>query len=219
MDSQNARLISTASTYVQSYMSQFDSSHDYEHIRRVVGLAKLILRWEKDTPQGDGPGLNETIVILGALLHDVNDSKYISRLADGKAVNLFDLLTSWGADSSLSQRVSRLCQGVSYSTEKQDPDVVQRLIREVPELAVVQDADRLDAIGAVGIGRCFTFGGARGAGMADAIRHFEEKLLRLEGMMKTGTGKEMARVRSERIKEFMRWWTEETGIMTGDGTL
>lgn len=221
-----ADLISTASTYVRDYMSRFDSSHDYEHIKRVVALTKLILNGESENdslPQpsgaalGDGkkPRLSEPIVILGALLHDVNDSKYIDQLSNGQAVNLSDLLTGWGADPQLARRIERLCQGVSYSVEKRNPEMVRDLIQEIPELAVVQDADRLDAIGAVGIGRCFTFGASRGRGMPDSIQHFEEKLLRLEGMMKTETGREMARVRSERIKEFMRWWDDETGVVAG----
>jgi HD superfamily phosphodiesterase len=86
------------------------------------------------------------------------------------------------------------------------------------ELAVVQDADRLDALGAVGIGRCFTFLGAQGKkylgpgepwDMNNAIAHFQEKLVRLEGMMKTQTGREMARVRTQRLVEFRKWWEEE----------
>ena len=80
----------------------------------------------------------------------------------------------------------------------------------------MQDADRLDALGAIGVGRTFTYGGAKGRGLADTIRHFEEKLVKLEGMMKTGEGKRMARVRSERISMFMQWWGEEMGAATAD---
>lgn len=98
-----------------------------------------------------------------------------------------------------------------------------------PELGIVQDADRLDAIGAVGIGRCFTFLGAKGKGkgkgkgdgeeweLENAIRHFGEKLERLEGMMKTESGREMARVRTERLRVFKGWWEEETGVGSGGG--
>jgi uncharacterized protein len=85
-----------------------------------------------------------------------------------------------------------------------------RLIEEHAELAVVQDADRLDAIGAVGIGRAFAFGGAKNRAMDNTIEHFEEKLVRLEGMMKTAEGRKLARQRTERIELMQSWWREET---------
>jgi uncharacterized protein len=84
------------------------------------------------------------------------------------------------------------------------------MIEKYPELAVVQDADRLDAIGAIGIGRTFTFGGAKGAKeMGETIQHFEDKLEKLESMMKTTPGMRMARERTERLKTFKSWWEEE----------
>ena len=78
----------------------------------------------------------------------------------------------------------------------------------------MQDADRLDALGAVGIGRAFTFGGAGGArggdrGMRATIDHFEEKLEKLPGLMKTDEGRRMARERGRRVKVFRGWWEEE----------
>ena len=228
MDDKTVRVIGAATNYVQDYMSGFDASHDYNHIVRVLALAKVILKEEKASlpqpstaPRGDkndwepvpSMGLSEPVVVLGALLHDVNDSKYLA--GSRGPVSLIELLKGWGADDLLALRVERLCQGVSYSTEMRDPQLVRDLIQELPELAVVQDADRLDAVGAVGIGRCFTFGASRGRGMPDSIRHFEEKLLRLEKMMKTRTGREMARVRTERITEFIRWWNDETQAVAG----
>lgn len=228
MDEKTVRVIGAATAYVQEHMSAYDASHDYNHVTRILALAKLILKDENASPprpsiapRGDkndweplpSMGLSEPIVVLGALLHDVNDSKYLNRSAG--PVRLADLLVGWGAHDQLAIRVERLCEGVSYSTEMRDPQLVRNLIREIPELAVVQDADRLDAIGAVGIGRCFTFGASRGRGLTDSIQHFEEKLLRLEGMMKTRTGREMARARSGRIREFMRWWDDETLAVAG----
>ena len=228
MDGKIVRLIGTATNYVQEYMSAFDSSHDYNHVVRVLALAKLILKDENaslprpsNAPRGDkhdwepvpSMGLSEPIVVLGALLHDVNDSKYLKQ--SKSPVSLAELLKRWGADHELAIRVERLCQGVSYSTEMRNPQWVRSLIQDIPELAVVQDADRLDALGAVGIGRCFTFAASRGRGLPDSVRHFEEKLLQLERMMKTRTGREMAKARAERIREFMRWWNDETETIAG----
>ena len=75
----------------------------------------------------------------------------------------------------------------------------------------MQDADRLDAIGAVGIGRTFSYGAARGKDMEETLRHFEEKLEKLQGMMKTAEGKRLARVRAERLRVFRGWWVDECG--------
>lgn len=88
------------------------------------------------------------------------------------------------------------------------------LIKEYPELAVVQDADRLDAIGAVGIGRAFAFGGAKGRTLGSTMEHFDDKLLKLEGMMKTDIGRRLAKERTERMALMKQWWEMETG--TGD---
>ncbi|KAL9068039.1 MAG: hypothetical protein Q9161_006484 [Pseudevernia consocians] len=107
--------------------------------------------------------------------------------------------------------VSIMCASISYTTETQHPDIHRSALRRFPELAVVQDADRLDALGAVGIGRAFAYGGATGRGLGDTLAHVEEKLEKLEGMMKTGEGKRMARVRSERVGMFKGWLGEEMG--------
>lgn len=102
---------------------------------------------------------------------------------------------------------------MSYSKEIKDPERVRRLIGEHPELAVVQDADRLDAIGAVGLGRMFTFGGAKtGRPMGESMEHLDEKLLLLEGMMKTVEGRRLARERTQRLRTFKEWWGEEAGF-------
>ena len=122
-----------------------------------------------------------------------------------------DLLVSYGAPEELAKRVQAVCLGVSYSSEIKDPARVQELIKLYPELAVVQDADRLDAIGSIGIGRVFTFTGARTkASMADSIQHFHDKLLKLQSMMKTDVGRQLAQERTQRMKEFLKWWGEES---------
>lgn len=122
-----------------------------------------------------------------------------------------------GCPRDLAARVQAICSGVSYSAEVRDPAGTAALITQYPELAVVQDADRLDSIGAIGLGRCFTFGGARteSASLEEAMEQVETRLLRVEGMMKTEVGRKLARERTRRLRTFRDWWREEEGILGG----
>ncbi|PSS27454.1 hypothetical protein M430DRAFT_76623, partial [Amorphotheca resinae ATCC 22711] len=210
----NAALIPKVTAFVEKYMSKYDGSHDFNHIKRVVGLAHLIYKEinsqrEADPTHGGGEELDLHVITLAALLHDVGDKKYLEPGQDGNTLVLATLL-GFGAPEDLAVKVQRIVLGVSYSSEVKDPAQVTAMILKYPELAVVQDADRLDAIGAVGIGRTFTFGGAKGArNMGETIEHFEEKLEKLEAMMKTAPGRRLARERTERLKTFKGWWEEE----------
>lgn len=114
----------------------------------------------------------------------------------------------------MSGRVVEVVNNVSYSTEMRDPDRTRQVLSQHPELGIVQDADRLDAIGAIGIGRTFTFGGAKmpHLSMQRSREHIDEKLVKLEGLMKTKTGRQMARARTERLQLFAQWWDEECGL-------
>ncbi|PTB79010.1 hypothetical protein M440DRAFT_1398275 [Trichoderma longibrachiatum ATCC 18648] len=194
-------LVAKVTDYIKVYMSNYDPSHDYSHIQRVVHLAQTI--------QPSVPHTNRDIVTLAALLHDVGDRKYLKPGEDGLRM-VHATLRSLGASEELAEKIQAICLGVSYTSEVKDPARVRELIREHPELAVVQDADRLDAIGAVGIGRAFTFGGAKGRALGDSIGHFDVKLVKLEGMMKTDVGREMARERTERMRLMQEWWRQET---------
>ncbi|EXJ91401.1 hypothetical protein A1O1_04513 [Capronia coronata CBS 617.96] len=189
----------------------FDASHDFEHVKRVVKNAVTILEREEERRKQDAlPALNPLSVILGALLHDVEDKKYITSVNDNSPLKR--AIVEAGMPLEYAAQMQVLVEGVSYSSEIRDPQRIKNLIEAIPELAIVQDADRLDAIGAIGIGRCFTFGGAKGArSLEHSINHFEDKLLKLEGMMKTEAGKAMAQERSRRIREFMVWWRDEVG--------
>lgn len=201
-------LISSAAHFAQKYMSQphFDSSHNFDHIRRVVALSEHILGEIERC--GNGKQKHDaSLVVLGALLHDVGDRKYSTDSDAKDPVN--QVLRDLGADQVISRLVQTLTHCVSYSFESKNPQVIQNTLITIPELAIVQDADRLDAIGALGIGRCFTFTGAKHKAMEDAVGHFSEKMLKLEGMMKTSMGREMARKRTERLSEFLNWWNEE----------
>lgn len=209
----NEDLIRSVTKYVEAYMANYDGSHDFNHIQRVLGLAKHIHAHAAHASDRD-----PQVVILSALLHDVGDKKYLKPGEDASSL-VKDLLLSYGAAEDLAAKVQAVCLGVSYSSEIKDPARVQELIKAYPELAVVQDADRLDAIGSIGIGRVFTFTGARTkASMADSIQHFHDKLLRLRGMMKTDVGRQLAAERTRRMEEFLKWWGEEAAFAGVDGT-
>lgn len=194
-------LIAKVTDYVREYMSHYDGSHDFNHIQRVVHLAHLI--------QASEPATSLPIVTLAALLHDVGDKKYLKPGEDSSRL-VSTVLTNLGAPAPVADKVQTICLGVSFSSEVKDPSRVLALVAEHPELAVVQDADRLDALGAVGIGRTFAFGGARNRSLDDTIDHFAEKLVKLEGMMKTDLGRQMARERTQRIQQMQEWWRLET---------
>jgi HD superfamily phosphodiesterase len=222
-------LYSSMSVFVDSCMSGHDPSHNPAHVHRVVNVALTILQAEQalhPTKQ-----LDAAVVKLAALLHDIGDRKYLHSLSsvtnsDAESLDPKTMvevaLLKHGSPVDLASKVQTIVSHVSYTKECKDPSMIRRLIDEgYPELAVVQDADRLDAIGAIGIGRTFTFLGAQGRKfvgddgkweMNNSIEHFGDKLEKLEGMMKTETGKTMAGVRTERLRVFRGWWEEEMGI-------
>ncbi|KAK4243959.1 hypothetical protein C7999DRAFT_35702 [Corynascus novoguineensis] len=211
-------LIQSITAHVKAYMQNYDASHSWDHIERVVAMAHHIYTHSDDAFKST---LDLRTIHLAALLHDVGDRKYL-KPGEDPTTQVHTLLLSHACPPDLAAAVQTICSAVSYSAEQRDPARVASLIAPGsgphPELAVVQDADRLDAIGAVGIGRMFTYGGAKTArSMAGTMAHLDEKLVRLEGMMKTDVGRELARVRTERLMTFRGWWAEEVGLELEDG--
>lgn len=221
----------TTMNFVHEWMSQADASHNFQHVLRVFNLSIKILDAElKAHPERK---YDEQVVSYSAVLHDIGDKKYFPEVkpevSDESAYKLHNLLKSHGLEGAsrdnvvfqwltnlglkkhVATQVQNICECVSYSYEQKNPEIVQSMLEELPELAIVQDADRLDAIGAVGIGRTFIYTGAKrqDRGMEGTLQHFHEKLLNIQNMMKTETGRKMAWERTERMKTFLRWWKEE----------
>ena len=155
---------------------------------------------------------------MAALLHDCDDKKYGGD--ETTQPNARAALSAASVPPAAAERVLSIIRGVSYSSE------VARLrasggggassaAADDPELAlataIVQDADRLDAIGATGIARVFCFGGARGRPLAESVQHFHDKLLKLRDMCKTGAGRAAAAARHETMVSFLNCLEKEWG--------
>lgn len=119
------------------------------------------------------------------LLHDVGDHKYV-QAGDDPDKQMLNVLLERGASAALASKVQTIVKNVSYTNEIKRPEKVREVLLEHPELGIVQDADRIDAIGAIGVGRCFTYGAAKAPerGMQGTVDHFDVKLLKLEALMK-----------------------------------
>lgn len=202
-------LISNAKTYVKQLLSGEGSGHDWFHILRVYETAKNIAN---QTPSAD-----LEIVELGALLHDVGDHKFHNGDHTVGPKMVTDWMTENGASQEQIQRVVAIVKEISYKGAE-----VATPMSSV-EGQIVQDADRLDAIGAIGIARTFAYGGNKNRLMYDpdvppvmhqdfesyksttapTINHFYEKLLLLKDRMNTPVGKQMATDRHAYMEEFL----------------
>lgn len=195
------------------YGPKYDPSHDYEHIQRVVSLAYRIYTSECTSNQVLASTLDPLVIYLACMVHDVGEPKYQDGTRSQEEV-VTEMLTSCGTSPELAEKVAVIVKHVSYTAERLDPFPVQAILKTHPELAVVQDADRLDALGAVGIARCFAYGGAnltrRSKSLHVGVQMHERRFSHYPGMMKTGMGKVEAGIRWERMCIFKEAWNEET---------
>lgn len=198
---------------VKNFFKEEYSGHDYQHTQRVTKLAMYIAGKEK---------ADTKIVELAALLHDVDDYKITGK--HDSHFNAIKLMNKYDVDENIQEKVLRIIEEVSYMAN----DSVKP---ETLEGQIVQDADRLDAIGAIGIARAFMYSGNHGNLMYDpdikpnlcmnkdeyinsnstTINHFYEKLLLLKDMMNTSTAKKLAVKRhafmEKFLEEFLMEWS------------
>jgi uncharacterized protein len=203
---EQARVLTAAEEYARTELRHEGSGHDWRHIERVRNLARTIAREE---------GADPYICELAALLHDLADSKVAGDEAMGQR-RVRDWLVAHEAEPSVIERVMEIIATMSFAGGNRPPMATL-------EGRVVQDADRLDAIGAVGIARTFAYGGSRGrllydpdipphehtsaeayhASDAPTINHFYEKLLLLKDQMNTAYARQLAEGRHAYMEAFL----------------
>jgi len=197
------------------YGPEYDPSHDYEHIQRVVKNAKWLYDTEMETNGKWAAKLDRVVVYLGCIMHDVGESKYVAKDKTQEEV-IIEMLTLCGASLELATKVALIAKNVSYTNETRNSNEVKAFLAENPELAIVQDADRLDALGTIGIARCFTYGGVSTVRRVQTIhRAMQMQFQRFANyvpMMKTEAGGKEAEIRFARVEATRPLWNEETDV-------
>ena len=204
----NTDLISKTILFVKEKLENAEGGHDWFHIERVFKNSVLISKNEV---------CDTTVVKLGALLHDIADSKFHDGDESVGPRIAREFLESENVDEEIITHVVNIIENISYkggNFEKKFSSI---------ELDVVQDADRLDAIGAIGIARTFNYGGFKNRTLYDpkiapnssmtkeeykkndspTLNHFYEKLLLLKDKMNTETGKQIAQERHRYMEGFL----------------
>lgn len=191
--SEYSDILQKTKDFVCSHTAKNDAAHDADHILRVVALAQSLCR---AYPQAD-PFRTELL----AWLHDMNDDKLRSN------VGLTSVSAFLRRISVPEEDILFVAEGLPYISYRKYP----KLSPEVPlEIRIVQDADRIDALGAVGIARTFAYGGAKSRSLSDSLSHFDEKLLLLYDLLNTDEAKRIALPRYRFLKAFYDRFREET---------
>ena len=214
------KVIENAITFVKKTLKNAEGGHDWFHVDRVFKNAILISKEEKVDP---------FIVSLGALFHDIADPKFHhgDETIGPKITKAF--LKKQQVNEIVINHVIHIIKHISFKNSLDDKKKSFNSI----ELKVVQDADRLDAIGAIGIARCFNYGGFKNRALYDpeilpnlemdketyknstapTINHFYEKLLLLKDRMNTNSGKKIALSRHDFMVEYLnQFYSEWNGV-------
>ena len=179
--------------YARQIFAGDGSGHDFDHTLRVYHMAVRIAEEE---------GADVQMVALAALLHDVDDHKLSPETCEHKD-RAVAFLKNQGVSEQKIHSIVEIISQISFSAGNGRPTTLEGMC--------VQDADRLDAIGAIGIGRAFAFGGSRGRRMHDpdgvdktaTVEHFYDKLFKLKDLMTTPTGQSLAQQRDEFMHSFL----------------
>jgi uncharacterized protein len=203
------KLIDKTVAYVKEVLADAEGGHNWYHIERVWNLSKYIR---------DQEGTGDLLTIeLAALLHDISDAKFNGGNEDLGSQLAFNFLNNQGIEGEMAEHIQTIIQYVSFKG-----GFPQNRIHSI-EFQIVQDADRLDAIGAIGIARAFNYGGFKNRLIHDpsiplqeyadskayhksdapTINHFYEKLLKLKDLMNTKTGKEIGLERHNYMLQFL----------------
>jgi len=206
--------------FVRQNLEGYDSGHDWWHIERVRSLALFINEMEQLA--------NPFTVEVTALLHDTADSKFSGGNSEAGYALIGDFMNKAGM-AEIRDEVLIVIKNVSFSNKNRTGDLNDALLQ------VIQDADRLDAIGAIGIARAFNYGGFRNnriynpdvvsteaslngyihAGTSSTISHFYDKLLLLKYRMNTLTAKRLAEERHDFLEVFLKQFYKEWDFGTG----
>lgn len=188
------QVIRAAVEYIGVLFQENSGGHDAAHTMRVYRNALAIAEKEGNC--------DTALVSLAALLHDADDPK-LFRTTENANARAF--LTKQGVAPELTEQIIRDINSVSFRRNRGKRP-------ETPEGRIVQDADRLDALGAVGIARTFAYGGEHGRSMESSILHFHEKLLLLKDGMNTRAARELAEERHAFLLAFLAEYAKETGM-------
>ncbi|KAJ4369863.1 hypothetical protein N0V83_005627 [Neocucurbitaria cava] len=163
-------------------------------------------------------GINTTVLFIACMVHDVGDSKYHVRI-EGDERDQEDVIRDFLKDTSCGPAIwgpaSYIAARVSLSRELLELEQIKNAAENFPALRIVQDADRLDGLGAIGIGRSFVFGGINEKRRKDSIQTgvelHHDRFEKYPELMKTTKGKEIAKERLDFMAKFRTQWSEETG--------
>lgn len=212
----NEEIINCTITYVKKELEHAEGGHDWWHIERVWKNAKLIAGAEP---------VNIFITELAALLHDIADAKFYDGDENVGPQKAKQFLEKLPVNKEIVNHVENIIRHISFKGGNFTNSFYS------PELAVVQDADRLDALGAIGIARAFNYGGFKNREIynpaispnlhmskeaykksnSPTINHFYEKLLLLKEKMNTETGKKLAKERHRFMESFLEQFYKEWG--------